>query len=136
MCSIPRLCELPPLTCDTTSLCFISVWRLVFLIQLHKNQDKDFSYVGASITYWSVVELNAGIICACLMTLKPLAAKLVPRLINPPPSSTANGDLVERKISPSCSMPPYSPDHQGNAQADSPSRSSSDSKAVPNVHVC
>lgn len=36
---------------------------------------------GAFTFMWSAVEINVGIICACVPSLKPLAARLLPRLI-------------------------------------------------------
>lgn len=35
-------------------------------------------------SYWSIVELNVGILCACLPTLRPLIMKLAPGLLGPP----------------------------------------------------
>lgn len=34
------------------------------------------------MTIWSCVELNIAIICACCMTLRPLVARLFPRLLS------------------------------------------------------
>lgn len=36
---------------------------------------------SATTTYWSIIELNVGILCACLPTLRPLASKYVPTLL-------------------------------------------------------
>jgi len=36
----------------------------------------------AQIAYWSTVEVNASIICACIMTLKPLIQKWFPNMLS------------------------------------------------------
>lgn len=38
----------------------------------------DPTWDNVPVSYWTVVELNCGIICACLSTLRPLISKLVP----------------------------------------------------------
>jgi hypothetical protein len=41
---------------------------------------------NAPAAYWSVVELNCGILCSCLPTLRPLVRRFVPQ------SLTSDGD--------------------------------------------
>jgi hypothetical protein len=66
------------LTCFST--CIISLIRLS---TLHKGiNTKDPFWDNAPAAYWSVVELNCGILCACLPTLRPLIQRMVPRIFS------------------------------------------------------
>ncbi len=42
----------------------------------------DFAYNAAFSLMWSAVEINVGIICACVPTLKPLVKRILPKLID------------------------------------------------------
>ena len=54
-----------------------------------KNLDlTDVTYSLAASSYWSAVEINLAVICACLTTLKPLLARLFPKLLG---TSMASG---------------------------------------------
>ncbi|KAJ6789406.1 hypothetical protein PWT90_03636 [Aphanocladium album] len=44
----------------------------------------DFAYNASLSLMWSVVEVNLGIICACIPTLKPLILKLLPSMLYDP----------------------------------------------------
>ncbi|KAK3342011.1 hypothetical protein B0T25DRAFT_357033 [Lasiosphaeria hispida] len=55
-------------------VCLISVLRAIWLNQLLYLSDVTWELV--SIGNWSVVEVNTAIVCACVMTLKPLLRKL------------------------------------------------------------
>lgn len=60
------------------STCIIS---LVRIFTLHKGiHTTDPFWDNAPAAYWSVVELNCGILCACFPTLRPLLKKVVPQL--------------------------------------------------------
>lgn len=64
---------------DNSSACAISIVRL---IQLHRTKDpKDPLWDSADAAYWSAIEINVGILCACIPTLRPLVKKFAPRLI-------------------------------------------------------
>jgi hypothetical protein len=52
--------------------------RMVALIQ--NEYHTDISYTSNAISYWSTIEPNTGIVCACVMTLKPLITRFVPSL--------------------------------------------------------
>ena len=41
----------------------------------------DFSYYASPALMWSAVEVNVGIICACIPTLKPLMQQILPSLL-------------------------------------------------------
>lgn len=62
----------------TKSVCTISVVRLWDLVE--EANRVDFTYDNVSISYLTVLEINAAIACACCMTLKPFCARFFPRL--------------------------------------------------------
>lgn len=41
-------------------------------------QGQHRSYGSVNLDFWSMIEANTGIACACVMTLKPLVSRLVP----------------------------------------------------------
>ncbi|KAB5539346.1 hypothetical protein GE09DRAFT_315504 [Coniochaeta sp. 2T2.1] len=68
--------------------CIVSIIRAVRIYQLLDSQDPGFDFV--EISYWNLAEVNVSIICACLMTFKPLIAKFWPRWLGS--SSQARDD--------------------------------------------
>ncbi|KAK4183398.1 hypothetical protein QBC35DRAFT_114423 [Podospora australis] len=64
-------------------VCIVSVIRLTALIDVVKKQAVDATYTSANMIYWTSVEVNAAISCACIMTLKPFIQKMFPRLLSP-----------------------------------------------------
>ena len=52
--------------------------RLWYIRIMTKSTDETWD--NTEITLWSVVELNCGILCASLQTLRPLLAKCIPGL--------------------------------------------------------
>jgi len=61
---------------------FVSIIRLVMLVQEKGTPDPDFTYNGTTLTYWTVIEVNTAIVVACIMTLKPLVSKVFPGLLD------------------------------------------------------
>ena len=59
--------------------CITSILRLHSLYVVSKTTDITYDNVGAAT--WSSVELNVGILCACLPTLRPILNKFFPRLL-------------------------------------------------------
>lgn len=59
------------------STVILSFVRLKYL-----NQSEDFSYTTSPAAYWSAIELCSGIFCASVITLKPLAEKWFPWVID------------------------------------------------------
>jgi len=51
---------------------------MINLISVSSSVDLSWDYTTSA--YWTTIELNFAIICACVMTLKPLIAKLFPGL--------------------------------------------------------
>ena len=60
-------------------MCFISILRLLQLI--HAQTDPDFTYAAAALSHLTAVEINGAIVCACVMTLKPLLSRIWPRFL-------------------------------------------------------
>lgn len=52
------------------SICIVSIIRIVLLATI--NNGLDYSYTGVETIYWSLIEINTAIVCASIMTLKPL----------------------------------------------------------------
>lgn len=48
---------------------------------LHSTSEDDFAYNASLAFMWSAVEVNVGIVCACIPTLKPLIKKILPAMI-------------------------------------------------------
>ncbi|KFY76548.1 hypothetical protein V499_03839 [Pseudogymnoascus sp. VKM F-103] len=51
----------------------------------------DFAYLVSPALMWSAVEINVGIICACIPTLRPLVKRVVPWLIEQVGSHSSDG---------------------------------------------
>src|SRR4051794_3826966 len=62
------------------SVCIVSILRLPSLVKAAVSTD--FTWDNIGIASWSCVELNTGILCACLPTLKPLLSQLFPGLLS------------------------------------------------------
>ncbi|KAI1342663.1 hypothetical protein F5Y15DRAFT_430018 [Xylariaceae sp. FL0016] len=60
--------------------CLASIMRLVAIRDL-ANATSDPSVAGLRLGIWSGVESNLGILCACLPSLRPMLARLFPRLL-------------------------------------------------------
>ncbi|KAH7361183.1 hypothetical protein BKA66DRAFT_211313 [Pyrenochaeta sp. MPI-SDFR-AT-0127] len=72
--------------------CAISIIRLE---NLHRfNNSRDPLWTSSSTAYWSAIELNIGILCACLPTLRPLIKKFAPRLLG----STAGETTMTHRL--------------------------------------
>ncbi|KAH7084758.1 hypothetical protein BKA63DRAFT_430589 [Paraphoma chrysanthemicola] len=65
--------------------CAISIIRLLQVIA--GEDEPDATWAGAPTAYWSAIELNVGILCACLPTLRPLIKKYAPGALG-----SSNGD--------------------------------------------
>ncbi|KAL4801581.1 hypothetical protein BDV18DRAFT_148918 [Aspergillus unguis] len=61
-------------------VCITSICRLVSLKKISDSSDPTYDNVAAAA--WSAVECNVGIICACLPTLRPLVARIIPQLLS------------------------------------------------------
>jgi len=72
-----------PLTPRST--CIVSVLRLVWLYPI--SITKDVTYESPLSALWSNVELNVGILCSCVPTLRSCMTRLFPSLFSPTASS-------------------------------------------------
>jgi hypothetical protein len=63
--------------------------------------EQDPPWEGAPIAVWFTLEINIPIVIACIPTIKPLVAKLFPRLLESPPGSDVNRSLNPPTISAS-----------------------------------
>src|ERR1700748_1067372 len=79
---------------SVSSTCVVSILRLNALyVQLHSE---DVTYHGGLFAIWNAIEINIGIICSCLPTLKGLIKSLFPRIL----SETESGILGSRSAQP------------------------------------
>ncbi|KAK2789594.1 hypothetical protein FQN51_002693 [Onygenales sp. PD_10] len=65
----------------------------------------DFLWVAALSFMWSAIEVNVGIICACVPSLKPLVAHVVPMLIRDPEYMSEAGITFDHPHAPESSPP-------------------------------
>ncbi|KAL4873126.1 hypothetical protein BDV12DRAFT_160421 [Aspergillus spectabilis] len=67
-----------------------TISREIALRQIHLQNYSggDFSWYASLSFMWSVVEVNVSVMCACVPSLKPLVARLVPKLIRDTEGST------------------------------------------------
>ena len=61
---------------DDSSTCIISIVRLFTLRSAIDTHDPTWD--NSPTSYWTIVELNCGILCACLPTLRPLLRQFFP----------------------------------------------------------
>jgi fucose permease len=59
------------------------------------GDEVDFSWHASISFMWSVVEVNLGIVCACIPTLKPLISRVLPALIDNSRGSSCFGSLYK-----------------------------------------
>lgn len=68
-----------------TSGCISSILRLRTLYIATKSKDPTWDKTDA--VYWTAVELNTGIICASMTTLRPLVSRMLPGVFSTNKSS-------------------------------------------------
>ena len=59
------------------------------------GNEVDFAYHAALSFMWSAVEVNLGIVCACVPTMKPLVSRILPILIDNSRGSSCFGSLYK-----------------------------------------
>jgi len=99
-------------------VCLVSILRVRYVADLINTVTDDFFYRQTAVTYWTLVEVNGAITCACLMTVKPLVARLFPRLFSSAISAPSEPGS-DRWIKPPTigSKPSRDPLNPGNASA-------------------
>ncbi|KAK3392729.1 hypothetical protein B0H63DRAFT_515948 [Podospora didyma] len=70
-------------------VCFISILRLLQLIQVENYPNPDFTWSAAELSYLTAVEINGAIVCACVMTLKPFVSRFFPSVLGRGGSSSS-----------------------------------------------
>ncbi|KAH8751941.1 hypothetical protein F5883DRAFT_719974 [Diaporthe sp. PMI_573] len=60
-------------------VCIVSIVRLMKLLQTENHPSLDFSYYSADLVYWTSIEVQGAIVCACAVTLKPLLNQWMPQ---------------------------------------------------------
>lgn len=86
---------------SSCSVCLTSCLRLYHLYVLVKSNDLPWYNVQAAA--WSSIEINVGIVCACLPTLRPLLKSAFPCLLLNASSRSGSQD-------PPSDRPPVNPD--------------------------
>lgn len=94
---------------DVVRIAYLQSAAETRLANIHSNANEDnnltaestdFNWYASLSFMWSVVEVNIGIMCACVPALKPLVSKFMPRMLRDA------GDVTE-KDSSSISAPRY-----------------------------
>ena len=68
---------------------------------------QDFSYNASTALMWSAVEVNVGIICACIPTLKPLIHRILPTILMDRHRSGSDKDrttFMDSQVAPGTSV--------------------------------
>ncbi|OBT66314.1 hypothetical protein VE03_04330 [Pseudogymnoascus sp. 23342-1-I1] len=63
--------------------CFVSILRLQALVLLFQHPE-DTTYYSPEAAYWSCIEVNVGIICACAPAIRPVLVRIVPHIFGTP----------------------------------------------------
>ncbi len=82
--------------CVHCSVVFASIARVSILAPLLADPGIDFTYSSVPVLYWTLVETNAAIVCACLMTLRPLLCRWLPKVFAPYPNSDQSDLVVDQ----------------------------------------
>jgi hypothetical protein len=69
--------------------CIIGILRMYYLYRATVSTDLTYDNVAAAM--WSAIELNVGIVCACVPALRPVVAKVLPSLVAKTRSWTGTG---------------------------------------------
>ncbi|OBT76453.1 hypothetical protein VF21_04020 [Pseudogymnoascus sp. 05NY08] len=64
-------------------VCFVSILRLQALVVLYQHPE-DTTWYSPETAYWSCIEVNVGIICACASAIRPVLVRIVPRIFGTP----------------------------------------------------
>lgn len=65
------------------SACFVSILRLQALVLMFQHPE-DTTWYSPPAAYWSCIEVNLGIICACAPAIRPVLVRIVPRVFGTP----------------------------------------------------
>ncbi|KAK3693354.1 hypothetical protein B0T22DRAFT_496179 [Podospora appendiculata] len=87
-------------------VCFISILRLLNLVQVENYPNPDFTFSAAELSYLTAVEVNGVIIVACVMTLKPFIAKFFPGWLRSRSSSSGSSNRRDTLAPPTIGSKP------------------------------
>lgn len=112
--------------------------RQLALQELHlqdSNNGDDLSWFASLSFMWSVVEVNVSIMCACVPSLKPLVARLIPKLIRDTDDASVTDDpryprSADLPISPTPGAINTLSQTSNDANKNSPSQSESQTSAL------
>lgn len=82
----------------TSSTCVVSILRLQSLYVISRARDVTWENPLAAI--WSSLEVNTGILCSCLPTLRSCVARIFPKLLGSLRGSPSNSAGAESKQEP------------------------------------
>ncbi|RAL05755.1 putative MFS monosaccharide transporter [Aspergillus ibericus CBS 121593] len=100
-------------------------------VHLQDTPGDDLSWYGALSFMWSVIEVNVSIICACVPSLKPLVARLIPKLIR---DTNESSQATDRPM-PAPDPPPEIPTVSGPTRKESQSESHSSQAASARIDL-
>jgi fucose permease len=64
----------------------------------------DFGWNASPALMWSTVEVNLGIICACIPSLKPLAKRLIPSMVKDLSRNSTKDEYYDSNLAPDSSV--------------------------------
>jgi fucose permease len=99
-------------------------------IHIQNVGSADFSWYASLSFMWSVVEVNISIICGCVPSLKPLVARLLPKLIRDTNGTQTSPPNYATEESP-VALPPAAVTPGGPSASSSPSDSNRSSPSQP-----
>lgn len=80
------------------------------IVNTSLGSGSDFSWNASTALMWSVIEVNVGIICACIPTLRPLITQILPSIIMDRPSTgtekTARASVGFNQVAPDFNAEP------------------------------
>lgn len=76
---------------------FVCLVSLIRIVSITRMSFEDVTYKFSVLAYWGAVEVNLAIICACLTTLKPLVARVWPKLLASTRGTTYRGGQTGAK---------------------------------------
>ena len=74
------------------SACIASIFRLNSLYISTHSKDPTWDKTGT--VYWSAIEVNVGIICTSMTTLRPLVSRIFPGTFNATPPTPQLASIV------------------------------------------
>jgi len=80
-------------------VCIVSMIRIKSLVEI--SSSSDVSYANPPAAAWSAIELNVGIICASLPSLKSMVTRYFPRFLSGRSSNGSHGPITDSNPHPS-----------------------------------